>query len=68
MKHSNSLNHLKKFVYIDSSEEEQDHPKKEVDRAHTMRRECNEDANQLWSDDGYRREMKELIQAQIDKI
>jgi hypothetical protein len=68
MRHSNSLNHLKKFVYIDSSEEEQDQPHKEVEHAHTVQRKCNEEANHLWSDDGYRREMKELIQAQIEKI
>jgi hypothetical protein len=39
-----------------------------VEHLHSLTRECNQDGNQLWSDDGYRREIKHLIQEQIEKI
>jgi hypothetical protein len=67
MKHSNSVSHLKKFVYVDSSEDEQDHPQRE-EAGLTVKRECVAGRTQGGSDEAYRREMKELIQAEIDKI
>jgi hypothetical protein len=69
MKHSNSLQHLKKFVYVDSSEEEEEEQhRQEGPKGERVKRECGE-GNQTWGDDeGYRQEMKQLIQSEIDKI